>query len=125
MGDGAPAKTVEVLQQRVKRQESLLQRCKEAIRAHEEQCTLLTSEKEALQEQLEERLQELEKMKVKERMSVVYHSPVTVEPQAPARPAPPPEGRPFLLRPRGEGPRVPWESTVDCPFDTSCVFFSY
>ncbi|OWK02549.1 GOLGA4, partial [Cervus elaphus hippelaphus] len=63
VGDGASAKTVEVLQQRVKRQENLLQRCKETIRSHKEQCTLLTSEKEALQEQLDERLQELEKMK--------------------------------------------------------------
>ncbi|XP_065789062.1 golgin subfamily A member 4 isoform X3 [Muntiacus reevesi] len=63
VGDGASAKTVEVLQQRVRRQENLLQRCKETIRSHKEQCTLLTSEKEALQEQLDERLQELEKMK--------------------------------------------------------------
>ncbi|XP_070311516.1 golgin subfamily A member 4 isoform X6 [Odocoileus virginianus] len=63
VGDGASAKTVEVLQQRVKRQENLLQRCKETIRSHKEQCALLTSEKEALQEQLDERLQELEKMK--------------------------------------------------------------
>ncbi|XP_069898513.1 golgin subfamily A member 4 isoform X2 [Dipodomys merriami] len=57
------AKILETLQQRVKRQENLLQRCKETIQSHKEQCTLLTSEKEALQEQLEERLQELEKMK--------------------------------------------------------------
>lgn len=63
MGDGASAKTQEILQQRVKRQENLLQRCKETIQSHKEQCTLLTSEKEALQEQLDERLQELEKMK--------------------------------------------------------------
>ncbi|XP_048072155.1 golgin subfamily A member 4 isoform X6 [Ursus arctos] len=61
--DGASAKTLEVLQQRVKRQENLLQRCKETIQSHKEQCALLTSEKEALQEQLDERLQELEKMK--------------------------------------------------------------
>eukprot|EP00070_Physeter_catodon_P028054 XP_028334948.1 golgin subfamily A member 4 isoform X3 [Physeter catodon] len=63
VGDGASAKTLEILQQRVKRQENLLQRCKETIRSHKEQCMLLTSEKEALQEQLDERLQELEKMK--------------------------------------------------------------
>ncbi|XP_073079483.1 golgin subfamily A member 4 isoform X2 [Manis javanica] len=63
VGDEASAKTLEILQQRVKRQESLLQRCKETIQSHKEQCTLLTSEKEALQEQLDERLQELEKMK--------------------------------------------------------------
>ncbi|KAB1264458.1 Golgin subfamily A member 4 [Camelus dromedarius] len=63
VGDGASAKTLEVLQQRVKRQENLLQRCKETIRSHKEKCMLLTSEKEALQEQLDERLQELEKMK--------------------------------------------------------------
>lgn len=69
--DGASAKTLEVLQQRVKRQENLLQRCKETIQSHKEQCALLTSEKEALQEQLDERLQELEKMKVKEQMGLV------------------------------------------------------
>ncbi|XP_044790059.1 golgin subfamily A member 4 isoform X5 [Bubalus bubalis] len=63
VGDGASAKAVEALQQRVKRQENLLQRCKETIRSHKEQCVQLTSEKEALQEQLDERLQELEKMK--------------------------------------------------------------
>ena len=63
VGDGTSAKTLEILQQRVKRQENLLQRCKETIQSHKEQCTLLTSEKEALQEQLDERLQELEKMK--------------------------------------------------------------
>ncbi|XP_062969635.1 golgin subfamily A member 4 isoform X3 [Cynocephalus volans] len=61
--DAVSAKTLETLQQRVKRQENLLQRCKEIIQSHKEQCTLLTSEKEALQEQLDERLQELEKMK--------------------------------------------------------------
>ncbi|KAM6177378.1 golgin subfamily A member 4 [Erethizon dorsatum] len=63
VGDRASAKTLETLQQRIKRQENLLQRCKETIQSHKEQCTLLTSEKEALQEQLDERLQELEKMK--------------------------------------------------------------
>ncbi|KAM5232393.1 golgin subfamily A member 4 isoform 3-T3 [Hipposideros larvatus] len=63
VGDGASATTLEILQQRVKRQENLLQRCKETIQSHKEKCTLLTSEKEALQEQLDERLQELEKMK--------------------------------------------------------------
>ncbi|XP_031201714.1 golgin subfamily A member 4 isoform X3 [Mastomys coucha] len=63
VGGGTSAKTLEMLQQRVKRQENLLQRCKETIGSHKEQCALLLSEKEALQEQLEERLQELEKMK--------------------------------------------------------------
>ncbi|XP_056660235.1 golgin subfamily A member 4 isoform X3 [Monodelphis domestica] len=62
-GDGDAAKTLETLQQRVKRQENLLQRCKEIIKSHKERATLLTNEKEALQEQLDERLQELEKMK--------------------------------------------------------------
>lgn len=66
VGGGASAKTLEMLQQRVKRQENLLQRCKETIRSHKEQCTLLISEKEALQEQLDERLQELEKVKVRD-----------------------------------------------------------
>lgn len=65
VGDGASANSLEILQQRVKRQENLLQRCKETIQSRKEQCTLLTSEKEALQEQLDERLQELEKIKVK------------------------------------------------------------
>ncbi|GAB1294792.1 Golgin subfamily A member 4 [Apodemus speciosus] len=63
VGAGTSAKTLEMLQQRVKRQENLLQRCKETIGSHKEQCALLLSEKEALQEQLDERLQELEKMK--------------------------------------------------------------
>ncbi|XP_005383764.1 PREDICTED: golgin subfamily A member 4 isoform X2 [Chinchilla lanigera] len=63
VGGRASAKTLETLQQRIKRQENLLQRCKETIQSRKEQCTLLTSEKEALQEQLDERLQELEKMK--------------------------------------------------------------
>lgn len=57
MADGASAETLEMLQQRVKRQENLLQRCKKTIQSHKEQCTLLTSEKEALQEQLDESLQ--------------------------------------------------------------------
>ncbi|KAH1177338.1 hypothetical protein KIL84_011040 [Mauremys mutica] len=62
-GDGDSAKTLETLIKRVKRQENLLQRCKEMIRSHKERSAQLTNEKEALQEQLEERLQELEKMK--------------------------------------------------------------
>uniref|UniRef100_A0A8C6V2M4 Uncharacterized protein n=1 Tax=Neogobius melanostomus TaxID=47308 RepID=A0A8C6V2M4_9GOBI len=45
-------KLMEALQKRVKRQENLLQKCKDVI-----------SENETLQEQLQERLQELEKMK--------------------------------------------------------------
>ncbi|XP_009862865.1 PREDICTED: golgin subfamily A member 4-like, partial [Apaloderma vittatum] len=61
--NGNSVKTLEMLDQRVKRQENLLQRCKEMIRSHKERCAQLTNEKEALQEQLEERLQELEKMK--------------------------------------------------------------
>ncbi|XP_073486678.1 golgin subfamily A member 4 isoform X2 [Aquarana catesbeiana] len=60
---GDPAKTIEGLQVRVKRQENLLQRCKEMIRSHKERSTQLSSEKEALQNQLDERLQELEKIK--------------------------------------------------------------
>lgn len=62
-GNEDSVKTLETLNQRVKRQENLLQRCKEMIRSHKERCAQLTNEKEALQEQLEERLQELEKMK--------------------------------------------------------------
>lgn len=63
-GNEDSVKTLETLNQRVKRQENLLQRCKEMIRSHKERCAQLTNEKEALQEQLDERLQELEKMKV-------------------------------------------------------------
>ncbi|XP_027271141.1 golgin subfamily A member 4 isoform X3 [Cricetulus griseus] len=63
VGGRASTKTLEMLQQRVKRQENLLQRCKETIRSQKEQCSQLSSEKEALQEQLDERLQELEKVK--------------------------------------------------------------
>lgn len=63
-GNEDSVKTLETLNQRVKRQENLLQRCRESIRSHKERCAQLTNEKEALQEQLDERLQELEKMKV-------------------------------------------------------------
>ncbi|XP_078072766.1 golgin subfamily A member 4 isoform X2 [Mustelus asterias] len=63
-GEGAgDATSLTVLQKRVKRQENLLQRCKEMIHTHKERCTQMTSEKEALQEQLDERYQELEKIK--------------------------------------------------------------
>ncbi|XP_066441811.1 golgin subfamily A member 4 isoform X2 [Eleutherodactylus coqui] len=63
ISDGSGANTLDDLQVRVKRQENLLQRCKEMIRSHKEKCVHLSSEKEALQNQLEERLQELEKVK--------------------------------------------------------------
>ncbi|MGH0119324.1 UNVERIFIED_CONTAM: hypothetical protein FKN15_002127 [Acipenser sinensis] len=62
-GNGDASKTLEALQQRVRRQENLLQKCKEMLRTHKERSTQLGSEKETLQEQLEERLQELEKIK--------------------------------------------------------------
>lgn len=62
-GAGDCANSLTVLQKRVKRQENLLQRCKEMIHVHKERCTQMTSEKEALQEQLDERYQELEKIK--------------------------------------------------------------
>uniref|UniRef100_A0A6J0UFZ6 Golgin subfamily A member 4 isoform X2 n=1 Tax=Pogona vitticeps TaxID=103695 RepID=A0A6J0UFZ6_9SAUR len=62
-GDVESARTLETLTQRVKRQENLLHRCKETIRSHKERSAQLANEKEALQEQLDERLQELEKMK--------------------------------------------------------------
>lgn len=55
---------MEALQKRVKRQENLLQKCKEVMRTHKERSAQLGSENETLQEQLQERLQELEKMKV-------------------------------------------------------------
>ncbi|XP_036395661.1 golgin subfamily A member 4 isoform X1 [Megalops cyprinoides] len=62
-GGNDPAKVLEALQQRVRRQESLLQRCKELLHTHKERSAQLGSENETLQEQLQERLQELEKMK--------------------------------------------------------------
>lgn len=65
-GSGEPGGTVdlELLQKRIKRQESLLQRCKEMIRSSKERSAQLGSENEVLQQQLQERLQELEKIKV-------------------------------------------------------------
>ncbi|KAI5611533.1 golgin subfamily A member 4 isoform X1, partial [Silurus asotus] len=54
---------LEVLQTRVRRQETLLQRCKELINTNRERSVQISSENEALQQQLQERLQELEKMK--------------------------------------------------------------
>ncbi|XP_061601631.1 golgin subfamily A member 4 isoform X2 [Cololabis saira] len=62
-GNSDPTKLMEALQKRVKRQENLLQKCKEVMRTHKERSGQLSSENEALQEQLQERLQELEKMK--------------------------------------------------------------
>lgn len=55
---------MEVLQKRVKRQENLLQKCKDLLRTHKERSAQLGGENDTLQEQLQERLQELEKMKV-------------------------------------------------------------
>ncbi|XP_063160144.1 golgin subfamily A member 4 isoform X1 [Candoia aspera] len=63
VGNEDPDKTIETLTQRVKRQENLLHRCKETIKSHKERSAQLTNEKEVLQEQLDERLQELEKIK--------------------------------------------------------------
>lgn len=63
-GNSDPNKLMESLQKRVKRQENLLQKCKDVMRTHKERSAQLGSENETLQEQLQERLQELEKMKV-------------------------------------------------------------
>lgn len=63
-GNGDPTKLLEALQKRVKRQENLLQKCKEVMRTHKERSAQLSTENETLQEQLQERLQELEKIKV-------------------------------------------------------------
>ncbi|XP_020777077.2 golgin subfamily A member 4 [Boleophthalmus pectinirostris] len=62
-GNSDPSKLMEALQKRVKRQENLLQKCKDVMRTHKERSAQLSSENETLQEQLQERLQELEKMK--------------------------------------------------------------
>lgn len=65
-GSGEPGSSaeLEVLQKRVRRQETLLQRCKELINTNKERSAQLSSENDALQQQLQERLQELEKIKV-------------------------------------------------------------
>lgn len=63
-GNSDPTKLMEALQKRVKRQENLLQKCKEVMRTHKERSAQLGTENETLQEQLQERLQELEKIKV-------------------------------------------------------------
>uniref|UniRef100_A0A670ZI00 Golgin A4 n=1 Tax=Pseudonaja textilis TaxID=8673 RepID=A0A670ZI00_PSETE len=63
VGNENADKTIETLTQRVKYQENLLHRCKERIKSQKECLTQLTSDKEALQEQLCERLLELEKIK--------------------------------------------------------------
>ncbi|XP_077352209.1 golgin subfamily A member 4 isoform X2 [Festucalex cinctus] len=62
-GVSDPAKLMEALQKRVTRQENLLHKCKERIRMHQEHSDHISSENETLQEQLQERLQELERMK--------------------------------------------------------------
>ncbi|XP_051233199.1 golgin subfamily A member 4 isoform X2 [Dicentrarchus labrax] len=62
-GNSDPTKLIEALQKRVKRQENLLQKCKEVMRTHKERSAQLGTENETLHEQLQERLQELEKMK--------------------------------------------------------------
>ena len=63
-GSGDSVRVMEVLQKRVTRQENLLLKCKELLRTHKERSAQLGSENETLQEQLQLRLQELEKMKV-------------------------------------------------------------
>lgn len=72
-GSSDPAKLMEALQKRVKRQENLLHKCKEVMRTHKERSAQLSSENEALQEQLQERLQELEKMKVNDDVDNYKH----------------------------------------------------
>ncbi|XP_062851905.1 golgin subfamily A member 4 isoform X2 [Trichomycterus rosablanca] len=64
-GSGEPGTSVEleVLHKRVQRQETLLQRCRQLIETNKERSAQLSSENEALQQQLQERLQELEKIK--------------------------------------------------------------
>ncbi|XP_061914374.1 golgin subfamily A member 4 isoform X1 [Entelurus aequoreus] len=62
-GVSDPAKVIEALQKRVKRQENLLHKCREVMHIHKERSSQLGSENETLQVQLQERLQDLEKMK--------------------------------------------------------------
>ncbi|KAJ7984957.1 hypothetical protein DPEC_G00360130 [Dallia pectoralis] len=62
-GTADPSNTMDVLQKRVTRQENVIQKCKELLRAQKERAAQLSSENDALQQQLQERLQELEKTK--------------------------------------------------------------
>nr|XP_057914466.1 golgin subfamily A member 4 isoform X3 [Doryrhamphus excisus] len=62
-GVSDPTKVTEALQKRVKRQENLLHKYKEVMRTYKERSSQLGSENETLQEQLQERLQDLERMK--------------------------------------------------------------
>lgn len=71
-GNSDPTKLLEILQKRVKRQENLLQKCKEVMHSHKERNAQLGTENETLQEQLQERLQELEKIKVSN-LCFTYH----------------------------------------------------
>ncbi|CAB1313207.1 unnamed protein product, partial [Coregonus sp. 'balchen'] len=61
-GSADPSTIMEVFQ-KVTRQENLLQKCKELLRTHKERNAQLTSDNNTLQEQLQERLQDLEKTK--------------------------------------------------------------
>ncbi|XP_041748337.1 golgin subfamily A member 4 isoform X2 [Coregonus clupeaformis] len=61
-GSSDPSTIMEVFQ-KVTRQENLLQKCKELLRTHKERNAQLTSDNNTLQEQLQERLQDLEKTK--------------------------------------------------------------
>ncbi|KAG7275650.1 hypothetical protein CRUP_009616 [Coryphaenoides rupestris] len=70
-GSVESAKLMEVLQKRVKRQENLLQKCKDLLRTHKERSAQLGSENDTLQEQLQERLQELEKMKLRDAKNLI------------------------------------------------------
>lgn len=82
-GNGDPTKLLEALQKRVKRQENLLQKCKEVMRTHKERSAQLSTENETLQEQLQERLQELEKIKVAYSRTcswIFYHSKECLQP---------------------------------------------
>lgn len=65
---------METLQKRVKRQENLLQKCKEVMRTHKERSAQLSTENETLQEQLQERLQELERIKVPNELFIVFQT---------------------------------------------------
>lgn len=73
-GNSDPAKLMETLQKRVKRQENLLQKCKEVMRTHKERSAQLSTENETLQEQLQERLQELERIKVPNELFIVFQT---------------------------------------------------
>lgn len=63
-GDDTSMGDATALRQKIKRLEILLSKCKDTIRSNKERTQLLTTDKENLHKQLEDKSQEMEKYKV-------------------------------------------------------------